>query len=314
MRRIRKEDLSLFRYIKDTVLRDFIEKEEMVPLKLMSELSCEDGYVYQSLSDMAPSPKERGRGWVYFDCPQIDANGFCVYSTKSCVPEFVMVSGTDSHGNQCIGTPEQFNRVTVYDDSLSVISGTEYIIDYVDGRIVLDNDSIIPKYVDYCWNYVSVVDEWSVVESSTVPIVVIDISGTDKTGFQLGGGKKSIRSVNLHIFTKNPAQRNELVDALYDGVYNKSAPVYNFPTGDILEFDGTFYGRKGNNNKLTSLFNRTTLNDLNEIHGSMEFEDVSARNIELPLLMSGDSNEPMLSDLNAYRSRITFKAIVYDRS
>jgi len=312
MKRLRKEDLSLFRYIKDTVLREFIEKEEMVPLKLMPELSCEDGYVYQAFSDMIPSPIERGRGWVYFDCPNVDEDGYCVYSTDSCVPEFVMVSGTDAAGNNCIGTPEQSNRVKVYDDSLTVISGTEYIVDYVDGRIILDNKNIVPKYVDYYWNYVSVLDEWSTINASDVPIVVIDISGTDKTGFQLGGGKKAIRSVNLHVFTESSAQRNELVEVLYDGLYNKSAPVYSFPTGDILEFDGTFYGRK-DNNKLTSLFNRTTLNNLNEIHGSMEFEDVSSRNIDLPLLMSGDSNEPMLSDLNAYRSRITFKAITYNR-
>ena len=79
MRQLRKEDLSLFRYIKDTVLRDFVEKEEMVPLELISELSCDGGYVYEAQSDMAsdrcpagaPRPVHPGGGgddgheWVH---------------------------------------------------------------------------------------------------------------------------------------------------------------------------------------------------------------------------------------------------------
>ena len=98
MRQLRKEDLSLFRYIKDTVLRDFVEKEEMVPLELISELSCDGGYVYEAQSDMVPLPTERGRGWVFFDCPQYDAYGDCIYVTDSCVPEFTTVTGTDAAG------------------------------------------------------------------------------------------------------------------------------------------------------------------------------------------------------------------------
>ncbi len=315
MKRLRKEDLSLFHYIKDTVLREFIEMEQQVPLKLISELSCADGYVYEALTEMIPSPSSRGRGWVYFDCVNTDSNGDCIYSTAdSCIPEFVTVTGTDSAGSVCTGTIEQSDRVVVYDSEFNTIAGSEYIIDYIDGRIVVDNNTIVPKYVDYYWNYISVVDEWSLVESLDTPIVVIDISGTDKTGYQLGAGKKAIRQVDLHIFTTSAAERNEVVETLYDGLYNKSAAVYDFTTGSILEFDGTFYGRKTNNNKLTSLFNRTTLNDLSELHGGMEFEDVSARNIDLPLILSEDAQPSLVSDLNAYRSKISFKAITYTRS
>lgn len=315
MKRIRKEDLSLFHYIKDTVLRDFIEIEQQVPLDLMRELSCSDGYVYQALTDMVPIPTSRGRGWTYFDCPVVDSDGYCIYSSEdSCRPEFVTVTGTDGSNIPCTGTPEQSERVTVYNDSLVEIPSSEYVIDYIDGRIVTSSSSINPKYVDYFWNYVSVVDEWSLVDSIDTPIIVIDMNKTDKAGYQLGAGKKVKRRVDLHIFAQNTAERNDLTETLFDGLYNKSAPVYDLSNGDILDFDGTFYGRKVNPNKLTSLFNRTSLNDLNELHGGMQFENVSARNIDLSLILSGDSNASTVSDLNAYRSKISFDVITYTRS
>lgn len=313
MKQLRKEDLSLHTYIKDTVLREFVEVEEMVELKLMRDLTCSDSYVYQALTDMVPRPNGRGRGLVYFDCPYTDGDGFCQYSTESCIPEFISISGTDAAGNFCIGTPEQSNRVTVYDDELSVISGTNYLIDYIDGRVILDNDSIIPSYINYSWNYVSVLDEWPSSNAPEPPIVVIDIKETEKGGYQLGAGKKIVRQADIHVFASSSAERNDLTETIYDGLYNKSAPIYDFPTGDILDFDGTFYGRKDSHNKLTSLFNRTTLNELGVTHGNMSFENVVSRNIKLPILMTSNVNENLLSDLNSYRSRISFELVIYTR-
>jgi len=313
MQRIRQEDLSLYRYIKDTVLRDFVEKDEMVPLELISEISCENSYVYQAKSSMLPSPVSRGRGWLFFDCPMYDANGDCIYSTESCVPEFVTIVGTDAHNNICTGTPEQDNRIIIYDENLVTISGVEYLIDYSDGRIILDTDIIIPKYIDYYWNYVSVVDEWSVITAAEPPIVVIDTGGMDIKGYQLGAGKKVNRPVQIHVFASNAAERNDIVEVIHNGLYNKSAPVYEFPTGDVLDSNGTFYGRRSNSNKLTSLFNRTTLDDLGYLHGGMTFNKVSSRHVQLPLLISRDRNETMLSDLNAYRSRISFEIETFTR-
>jgi len=158
MKNLRKEDLSLYRYIKDTVLRDFIEKEEMVPLELLTELSCNGSYVYQAQSPLEPSPIDRGRGWVFFDCPAYDDNGDCIYSTDNCISEFVTVTGTDYGntisgteypGNPCTGTPEQSNRVVLYDENLVVISGTPYLVDYTDGRIIMETNTVVPKYIDY---------------------------------------------------------------------------------------------------------------------------------------------------------------------
>ena len=315
MKRLRKEDLSLYRYIKDTVLRDFIEKDEMIPLELISELSCQGSYVYQAVvdADIIPSPVERGRGWTFFDCANYDDNGDCMYSVNTCVPEFVTVTGTDGQGTPCIGTPEQSNRITLYDENLTTISGLEYLIDYVDGRIIVETNTIVPKYIDYYWNYVSVVDEWVVVSAANTPVVVIDTAGTDKEGYQLGGGNKTTRVVDIHVFASSTAERNDLVETIHNGLYNKSAPVYDFPTGDVLDYDGTFYARKDTYNKLTSLFNRTSLNDLNVLHGGMEFLNVSSRHIRLPLILSRERNELLLSDLNAYRSKISFEIQTYTR-
>ena len=314
MKNLRKEDLSLYRYIKDTALREFVEKEEGVPLELMTELSCTGSYVYQAMSVLNPSPVDRGRGWLFFDCPNYDAENNCNYSAASCIPEFVTVTGTDASGSTCNGTPEQNGRIVIYDENFVTISGVNYLIDYIDGRIIMDIDTIVPKYVDYYWNYISVVDEWASIEAAATPVVVLDVSGIDKEGYQLGAGKRVKRKVDIHVFASNTSERNDIVETIHDALYLKSAPVYDFPTGDVLDADGTFYGRKNNPNKLTSLFNRSSLNDLSELHGGMAFNKVSSRHVNLPLLMSRDRGEVMLSDLNAYRSKISFEMETYTRT
>jgi len=314
MNNLRREDLSLYQYIKDTALRPFVEKEEQAQLELMANISCTGTYVYETITDTLPNPIDRGRGWVYFDCTNIDTNGDCIYSVNSCVPEFITISGTDAQGNVCYGTPEQSNRVVVYDSNLVEITDVPYVVDYIDGRIIFPTGDVVPAYVDYYWNYVSVVDEWAAVEAADPPVVVIDMSQTDKTGYQLGGGKKVTRKVDIHVFAGNTAERNDIVETIHDSLYLKSAPVYKFLTGDVLDYDGTFYGRKSVSSKLTSLFNRTTLNDTKELHGGMTFNKVSSKHVNLPLVMSLNRNEVMLSDLNAYRSRVSFEVETYTRS
>ena len=312
MRQLRKEDLSLYYHIKHTALADFIENEELAFLNRV-ELhdACEDNVrIYEALVDWCgvdsvdPNPTERGRGWVYLDCSTISG-------TNQCSP-YTLVSGTDTVGEDILGITEQSNTVKVYDVNLQEIPNTDYMIDYIDGRIVISDPAVLtPVYVDYSWNYVSVVDEWAAIEAANPPVVVIDIHGTDKTGYQLGAGKKSIRKVNLHIFNSNPAERNDIGEALYDSLYNKSCPIYDFPDGTMLEYDGTWYGRKETTNKLSSLFNPTTNT---EIIGNLTFDNVISRNIGLPLVMSRDRNEIMLSDLNAYRSKISFDLVSYTRT
>jgi len=334
MRSLRKEDLSLYYYLKHVALFEFIEKEELAPLQQLDteEFCSTDFKVYEALTEwcedpegFAPDPTERGRGWVYLDQGTVESG------TGQCSP-YIVVSGTDMQNTEYTtvngGIPEQSERVIVYsipsnvnvnlldEAMLDVFSLTEpletsylqeYMVDYIDGRIVTSG-TIFPTHVTYHWNYVSLVDEWAAVEASDPPVVVIDMHGTDKTGYQLGGGKKQVRKVDLHIFATNPAERNDIVEELVDALFNRSAPLYDFPLGTMLDYDGTWYGRKETMNKLTSLFNRQTSS---HVIGNMEFLNVTSRHVSLPLVMTRDRNEVMLSDLNAYRSKVSFDLVTY---
>lgn len=293
----RKEDLSIYHYIKEAVLSCFVETEEDVPLELMPEICDIDSFVYEAKTSMEPNPVERGRGWAYFDCVS-GTNDICGY---------VMVSGTDPQGNFLTsGVPEQSNRVAVYEDGV-LLSPTEYMIDYIDGRIVTQRKLINPT-VTYDWFIISLVDEWATVEASDPPVVVIDMHGVDKTGYQLGGGKKSTRKVDFHIFAGGTAERNDIVEALYDGLYLRSCMLQDFPNGSPLDYDGTFHGRRDNSNKLTYLYNRTGISNTSRLY----FDNVTARHVNLPILMTRGQDDVFLSDLNAYRSKVSCELILYD--
>ncbi len=306
MKNLRKEDLSLYHYIKNVVLQDFIEQETYRPLEFISSASCyEVGYVYTALTDMMPSPMDRGRGWVYFD---------------TCSGTIPTICNLDASGNE-LGYPyttssgfkEQSNRVIVYDANDLIIDENEYMVDYIDGRIVTSGtdalgNAFTPTHVDYYFNYVSVVDEWAAIEAADPPVVVLDMMGTDKGGYQLGGGKKVIRKVDIHVFATNTAERNDIVETIYSGLYLKCAPLYDFPEGSPLEYDGTWYGRKEAMNKLTTLFNNS---EVSGYVGNLKFENVTARHVNLPLIMTRSRDEVVLSDLNAYRSKISFDLVSY---
>lgn len=296
---LRKEDLSLYYYIKDVVMRNFMEHEEDVPLKLLPEMCGSNSYVYEYDSPLEPSPTERGRGWRYFDPP---------VSGTNCEP-FIVLSGTNGDGKEAYGTPEQSSQIQVFSAGVE-ISSEHYMIDYVDGRIITQYPLTSPK-VSFWWNYVSVVDEWAAIEAADPPVIVVDMHGTDKAGYQLGGGKKTTRKIDIHIFASHTAERNDIVETLYDGLYLRSCPIYDFPTGTVLDYDGTFYGRRNAvdpENKLTYLFDRKKVSNVS----SLQFDSVTARHVNLPLVMSRGRDEVMLSDLNAYRSKVSFDMISYD--
>jgi hypothetical protein len=310
----RKEDLSLISYIKEVVLSGFIEHETSIPLQFMAEISDIDNnsYVYEALTEMAPSPNERGRGWVYFDCVSgtndEEAKREEARRKGKYYECYDTVSGTDFKGTTITGTREQSRRITVYENEV-LLSDSEYMIDYIDCRIITEKELNNPT-VTYDWYYVSCVDEWAVIEASEPPVVVVDIHGVDKVGYQLGGGKRSIRKVDVHIFASNSAERNDIVEILYDNLYLGSCMLQDFPNGTPLDYDGTFYGRRDQEtpNKLTYLYNRARIQNTSRL----QFEKVVARHIDLPLLMTRGRNEVFLSDLNAYRSKISFDMILYD--
>ena len=298
---LRKTDLSLYFYLKNNILMDFIEKEDNIALEQIDSVSCSEvGYVYTALTDMVPSPTDRGRGWVYFDT--------CSGTITVC--------NLDSSGNELVSYPtssgikEQSNRVIVYDVNGVVIDENEYMVDYIDGRIVTSG-TVTPVSIDYYFNYISLVDEWAAIEAADPPVVVIDVMGTDKGGYQLGGGKRVVRKVDIHVFASDTAERNDIVETIYDGLYLKSCPLYDFVDGSVLEYDGTWYGRKGNMNKLETLFNPGYVGGYCGNRCNLQFENVTTRHISLPLIMTQSRDEVMLSDLNAYRSKISFDMVSY---
>lgn len=283
MTKLRKEDLSLYYHIKDNILSSFIEREEYVSLEYIPAISSETSFVYAALTDMIPSPTERGRGWLYFDS----------------------VSGTNSY---CSGLPtrEQSARITVYDELDVVINENDYVVDYVDCRIVTSG-TVNPRYISYDWYYVSVIDEWAAIQAGDPPVVVIDIQGTDKSGYQLGGGRKELRKVDIHVFASSTSERNDIVETIYDGLYLKSIPIYELPKGSVLDYDGTFYNRKYNFDKDTNLFDVTVMSGV----GNLCFDNLTARHVNLPLVMTRGVDQVLLSDLNSYRSKISFTMCSY---
>lgn len=258
MKKARKEDISLHHYIRNYVLRDFIETEYNVPLVYLDSLSEESGSaIYEANSNMIPSPTSLGRGWAYVD-------SFEEYA-------------------------EQSESVIVYDGTGAVISGG-YDVDYVDGRIIFPDNSYNPSTVTYKWYYVSVVDEWDHAPAADVPVVVVDLVGFSKEGFQLGGGKRVPRRVNVHVFASNRAEREDLNEAIYDGLYLKSCPLQNLTHGTMLDWDGRW------NDSYT----------FSTISGSsyLRFENVSARNVYPRLMGIPNRDVTPLSNLNRHRSRI----------
>ena len=265
MKRVRLEDLSLYNFIKNTVLQDFIETETTT-LSYVSDESSVGSYVYQSSSTMIPSPTSAGRGWLYFDSPG--------------------------------DTTEQQSSVIVYDEFGSVISGSNYMVDYIDGRIITSSLGVVPDTVEYRWHYVSVVDEWPVAETSEAPIVVIDIAGFEKEGFQLGAGKRVPRIVNIDVFAIDTAERDDIMETLYDGIYLKCCPNQEFSKGTPIDWDGTF----------------NTAYIYSTISGSsdLKFDDATARSIFVPLSSIPDRELMMLSDVNRYRGRIRCEMFHWD--
>jgi len=261
MEAFRKEDLSLHHYLRFNVLNKYIETDHDVALEYLDDLSTSGSYVYQALSTREPSPISLGRGWVYLDA----------YSD----------------------VVEQTTRVSVYDLGGAAISGSDYMIDYIDGRVIFATQAIIPNKVTYDYFYVALVNDWEVVETSGVPVVVVDLESFRKVGFQLGGGKLIPRRGHLHIFATDRAERDDLIELLYDGINEKCVSNQDWPKGTMLDWDGTF--------NVDYEFKKM------EHASCLHIENVTANILSPPLLTRVPRTDyRMLSDLNRYRARLDF--------
>ena len=84
---------------------------------------------------------------------------------------------------------------------------------------------------------------------------------------------------------------------------------------DILNFNPEIYPEleelskiREEANKLKTLVDRSRETG---VIGNMLFDSVVSRHVSLPLLMTRSTDEVMLSDLNAYRSKISFDLVTY---
>jgi len=262
---LRMEDMSLQHWLKDVVL----------PLK-WAERVINDPLIYNNDKQRVeaqiiwlPNFLDEGRGWVFFDPG----------GTGSCVT-------TD------IPTTEQSTRVTVKNAAAATITSSLYTVNYLDGAIILPGGATttaegVPTTVDFTQFYASFIDGWPGTEPPELPIVSVEISGFKKDPFQIGGGRKAIRAVSIHIFASSSAERDDLTEFLYDAVYNRHIPVFDFREGEPLNYDGTF-----NSSWAGTLLQLDTNDD-----SLFYFRDVKATNI---------TGRQDWSDLNRWRSKITF--------
>jgi hypothetical protein len=266
---MRMEDMSLFHYIKDVIIPiKWVEKVVDCPL-----VYDNDRARFEAQIIWLPNFLEEGRGWVYFDRQGAD----------TCITN----SPPDS---------EQTTRVTVYNESGAVIDPSHYTINYKDGAIIASGGTStpdgVPTTVDFHQYYVSVIDGWPGTEPPEPPIVAIDITGFDKRPFQLGGGRKSVRKVTLHVFATSSSERDDLTEWLHDAVFQRSVAVLDYRNGEPLNYDGTF-----NTNWTADLL---TLN--NNDDALFKFDDVKVEYI---------SARQDWSDLNRWRSKVSFTMTSY---
>jgi hypothetical protein len=245
-------------YVKNTVLREWTgtETDSLLTYDPDYGLYMPDYTAFDpDPNEMGyPKPNERGRGWTYFDYPDLES--------------------------------EQTSLVTVRrQNGAALTQNVDYTINYAYGGIEMLNNKI-PYDVDYIYNYVAVVDEWRQAIAPYLPVVVVDMSTLSKEGFQLGAGERWVQRGYSHIFASTRAERDDLLDILFSGFYNKQLSPQDFSEGTPLSFDGTFntgyniVTLSGVVGPCASAFLDVTskvlqfnmVNDINEFRASVQFD------------------------------------------
>lgn len=265
----RSEDMSLQHWIKSVLLPlKWAENVVNAPL----EYNADKGR-FEAQIVWLPNFLDEGRGWVYFDPQGVDS---CVVNN--------------------IPTSEQTTRVTVYNESDSVIDSSHYTINYIDGAIIASGGTTtpdgVPTKVDFTQHYVSVIDGWPGTNPPDAPIVAVDMGSFKKGPLQLGPGRIARRNMTVHVFATSSAERDDLTEFLHDAFYNRHLPVFDFREGEPLNYDGTF----------NSNWSGTLLQLNNNDDALFYFRDVRAETI---------SARREWGDLNYWRSKVTFVAESY---
>src|SRR6188508_1377938 len=203
---LRLYDSSIYNYL----------RYEVIPLHF-SELVVDDPLVLEStgvykvdFSGQPPAPDSMGRGFVLFD--EATVNGRLFADT----------------------TAEQTAQVTV-------VGPTSYEVDYVGCRIL--NPDAPPTSITYKWYYVSVIQGWPGSEPPPLPIVALDIDKTDKDGFQLGGGSKDTIQGSVYVFATDEAEKKDITDVIFQAMFNRTLPIFNWHQMSYLDHDGTYAGQ-----------------------------------------------------------------------
>lgn len=203
MQLTRKEDISLYLYVRDCVIGpEFYEVSEA------ETLSAAGAGIWQMSTSSDMESFGRGRGLLYFDVE----DGRCLFGTEQSETVEVYSGGTTASG---------------------------YTVDYLGGRIFSSED--LSSYnVDYLWNYVGVLDAWPYTNVPPLPLVSIELQEAHATGLQLGYGDIRNAYWNIQIFATNKGERDDLMDVIYAGIHHKRCSIYEFDSGLPIKRNGTF--------------------------------------------------------------------------
>ena len=251
---IRQVNLSLHYNLKYNILSNYIESSSS-----NLELNSESG-LYEPIYIQEPNAGGRGRGIFPFDTTESGIFASCVEGTY----------------------------IKVY-HSIGEIPNTDYNINYTVPGITLVSGTDIPVSAEYKWNYVSVIDDWPSSNVPKLPIVLLLWKEFDIKGFQLGGGRKHICDVNIHVFGSSKPELDDLTYLIHSGLYNKCLTLFGFSGGDVFTWAGEF----------NSSFNCVCDEDICKL----DLIDVNTKYLDLPVNYK--------NDLNAYRSKIALKLFAY---
>lgn len=247
---LRIYNASIYNYLKYRVLPVHFT-EEILGESLSFD---EESNSYITESSMLPLPTSEGRGWSIFD--ETTVNGNIIVDVSS----------------------EQTTKVTVN-------GASTYSLDYVNGRVI--GPDTTPTSVDYSWNYVSLIQGWPGESPPPLPVVSLTLAASNKAGFQLGGGSKDTITGDIHIFATSELEKQDITDAIYQSLYNRTITIGNWHEGSYLDFDGTFTG-----------FTPSAVSGLS----SGVFEEVTSNLVRARFDWS---------ELNRFRSYISFKFSVF---
>ena len=265
------EDMSVQHWLKEVILPiQWSERVVNNPLTYSPERSR-----FEAEITWFPNFMQEGRGWVYFET----------------------ITATGTYLPNSPPTAEQTTQVEVRNEVGSVIDPSYYTINYKDGAIVAaagtSTPDGVPTEVDYSQYYVSLLDAWPGVSPPDAPIVAVEMGAYKKEGRQLGGGRKAIRTFTIHLFATSSAERDDLMEWIYDAFFQRHIPVVDYRDGEPLNYDGTF------NASYTGNLLQLNNND----DALLYFEKILAEPINI--------NFGEIDDINRFRAKITLTATSY---